>query len=91
MLLLFLSQSKVSLAKKHFAQVQASDTLLNGTNLFYFRSFFQTRMILTFLAYGSSKTCVCVSRPVSDVTSDLTIEVGSASFSLHKVKKFELN
>lgn len=25
------------------------------------------------------------SRPVSDVTSDLTIEVGSASFSLHKV------
>ena len=26
-------------------------------------------------------------RPISDVSSDLTIEVGSLSFSLHKVKE----
>lgn len=54
---------------------------------------------LTFLTHhGSSKDdnfdnklCLYVSRPVSDVTSDLTIEVGSASFSLHKVTKSKLN
>lgn len=26
-------------------------------------------------------------RPISDVSSDLTIEVGASSFALHKVKK----
>jgi len=27
-------------------------------------------------------------RPISDVSSDLTIEVGSSSFALHKVSNF---
>lgn len=40
--------------------------------------------------YLSSFTNFLSYRPVSDVTSDLTIDVGSASFSLHKVSKFKL-
>lgn len=29
-------------------------------------------------------------RPISDVSSDLTIEVGASSFALHKVNKLQL-
>lgn len=42
--------------------------------------------LLNFIKY----LCILVyiyCRPISDVSSDLTIEVGATSFSLHKVKR----
>lgn len=39
------------------------------------------------LLYNDESTGLVYYRPISDVSSDLTIEVGASSFALHKVKE----
>lgn len=50
-------------------------------SVFHFAATFSCLMSLRDFNFDMFTSC----RPISDVSSDLTIEVGAASFALHKV------
>ena len=54
------------------------------THLFYF--IIQKSFLLKLMSLF-----ICSCRPISDVSSDLTVQVGSSSFCLHKVKNKKKN